>query len=210
MSPSTVPSRPGQVIVLNAASSSGKSTVGRELQRILPRPYLFTGIDSFLPMLRPDGHVGMTWTARTNDDAGAPTAPLRWVFPAHGGDPVHIEFGESGHRLIRGMHRALAAVAFAGNDVIVEHSSCTRSGSETWSRRSEGCLSVWWGFIALLECSKSESGEEATRWSDRREHITRQSILTLITTSGSTLPRRNLVLPPRSLPKSLPPKSTRT
>jgi len=121
MSPSTVPSRPGQVIVLNGASSSGKSTVGRELQRILPRPYLFTGIDSFLPMLRPDGHVGMTWTARTNDNAGAPTAPLRWVFPAHGGDPVHIEFGESGHRLIRGMHRALAAVAFAGNDVIVEH-----------------------------------------------------------------------------------------
>src|SRR5207245_2127169 len=121
--PPTVQSGPGQVIVLNGASSSGKSTVGRELQRILPRPYLFTGIDSFLPMLRPDGHVGMTWTARTNDHAGAPAA---------------------------------------------------------------------------------------TRWSDRREHITRQSILTLITTSGSTLPRRNLVLPPRSLPKSLPPKSTRT
>src|SRR5437773_6262428 len=178
MSPSTVPSRPGQVIVLNGASSSGKSTVGRELQRILPRPYLFTGIDSFLPMPRPDGHVGMTWTARTNDNAGAPTAPLRWVFPAHGGDPVHIEFGESGHRLIRGMHRALAAVAFAGNDVIVEHVLLY----EEWKRDLVEALRgvpVWWGFIALLECSKSESGEEATRWSDRREHITRQSILTL-------------------------------
>ena len=72
-------------------------------------------------MLRPDGHIGTTWTARTNDNAGAPEAPMRWVFPARAGDPVRIEFGESGHRLIRGMHRALAALALARNDVIVEH-----------------------------------------------------------------------------------------
>jgi len=38
--------------------------------------------------------------------------------------------------------------------------------------------------VALSKCSKSESGDEATRWSDRREHITRQSILTLTTISG--------------------------
>src|SRR3989475_10619701 len=101
MSPSTVPSRPGQVIVLNGASSSGKSTVGRELQRILPRPYLFAGIDTFLPMLRPAGHIGMTWTSRTNDNAGAPTAPLWWLFPAHGVDPERIEVGEIGRRYVR-------------------------------------------------------------------------------------------------------------
>jgi lactoylglutathione lyase len=82
---------------------------------------LFTGIDSFLAMLRPDGHIGMTWIARTNANASAPEAPLWWVFPEDYGDPVRIEFGESGHRLIRGMHRALAALALAGNDVIVEH-----------------------------------------------------------------------------------------
>jgi len=72
-------------------------------------------------MLRPDGHIGMTWTERTNDNAGAPEAPLWWVFPERDGDPVRIAFGESGHRLIRGMHRALAALTLAGNDVIVEH-----------------------------------------------------------------------------------------
>jgi len=72
-------------------------------------------------MLRPDGHIGMNWPARTNDNAGEPEAPLRWVFPARVGDPVGIEFGESGHRLIRGMHRALAALALAGNDLIAEH-----------------------------------------------------------------------------------------
>jgi predicted enzyme related to lactoylglutathione lyase len=63
----------------------------------------------------------MTWRSRNNDNAGAPHAPFWWVFPERDGDPVRIEFGESGHRLIRGMHRALAALALAGNDVIVEH-----------------------------------------------------------------------------------------
>ena len=63
----------------------------------------------------------MTWTERANDNAGAPEAPLWWVFPERDGDPVRIAFGESGHRLIRGMHRALAALALGGNDLIVEH-----------------------------------------------------------------------------------------
>lgn len=72
-------------------------------------------------MLRPDGHIGLTWRSRNNDNAGAPEAPLWWVFPERDGDPVRLEFGESGHRLIRGMHRALAALALAGNDLIVEH-----------------------------------------------------------------------------------------
>lgn len=63
----------------------------------------------------------MAWKSRNNDNAGAPDAPMWWVFPEHRGDPIHIEFGDRGHRLIRGMHRAVAALALAGNDVIAEH-----------------------------------------------------------------------------------------
>lgn len=111
----------GRVILLNGASSSGKSTVARELQRLLPEPHLFAGIDSFTPMLRPDGHIGMSWDRRTNENSGWPGAPLRWRFPELEDGPVAIEFGEKGHRLIRGMHRSLAALALAGNDVIFEH-----------------------------------------------------------------------------------------
>jgi len=113
--------RVGRVIVLNGASSSGKSSVARELQRLLPEPHLFVGIDSFLPMLRPDGHIGMLWQQRTNDNSGGDEAPLRWVFPEQEGGPVRIEFNEPGQRLIRGMHRSIAALALAGNDVIFEH-----------------------------------------------------------------------------------------
>lgn len=113
--------KPGRVILLNGASSSGKSSVARELQRLLEPPHLFAGIDSFTPMLRPDGHIGMDYRQRTNNNAGGPEAPVRWIFPEGDGDPVRIEFGPSGHRLIYGMHRALAALALAGNDVIFEH-----------------------------------------------------------------------------------------
>jgi chloramphenicol 3-O phosphotransferase len=111
----------GHVVLLNGASSAGKSSVAWHLQRLLSEPHLFAGIDSFTPMLRPDGHIGMSFDQRTNENAGGPDAPLRWVFPARDGEPVMLEFGELGQRLVRGMHRALAALALAGNDVIFEH-----------------------------------------------------------------------------------------
>ena len=38
----------GQVILLNGTSSAGKSTLAKQLQEILPQPYLHTGIDHFL------------------------------------------------------------------------------------------------------------------------------------------------------------------
>lgn len=112
---------PGRIILLNGASSSGKSSIARGLQRLLEPPHLFAGIDSFTPMLRPDGHMGMDWRLRTNANAGGPESPMRWAFPEQEGDPVSIEFGDAGHRLIYGMHRALAALAHAANDVIFEH-----------------------------------------------------------------------------------------
>ncbi|ASA57741.1 phosphotransferase-like protein [Vibrio gazogenes] len=39
------------VIILNGASSSGKSSIARELQAILPRNDLHIGIDTFISMM---------------------------------------------------------------------------------------------------------------------------------------------------------------
>ena len=39
---------PGQIILLNGTSSAGKSTIAKQLQAVLPQPYLHTGIDHFL------------------------------------------------------------------------------------------------------------------------------------------------------------------
>jgi len=43
--------RAGKVILLNGTSSSGKSTIAKELRRVLPEPYLYVSIDEFLHQL---------------------------------------------------------------------------------------------------------------------------------------------------------------
>jgi chloramphenicol 3-O phosphotransferase len=49
----TAPAAPTQVIVLNGGSSSGKSTIARELQEMLPAAWLTFGVDSFIEALPP-------------------------------------------------------------------------------------------------------------------------------------------------------------
>lgn len=47
-----------QVIVLNGGSSSGKSSIARRLQEVLPRPWLTIGTDDFVDALPPSMHSG--------------------------------------------------------------------------------------------------------------------------------------------------------
>lgn len=112
---------PGRVIILNGTSSAGKTTLGMALQRLLdPRPLLL-GIDFFMAIVPPVGHMSMAAEQRTNDNAAGDEASFRWVFPDDPDGGVRIEVGEPGQRLIRGMHRSIAALARAGNDVIFDH-----------------------------------------------------------------------------------------
>jgi chloramphenicol 3-O phosphotransferase len=69
------------VIVLNGGSSSGKSTIARELQEVLPGPWLTFGVDSFIEALppslqngggldiRPDGQIVIRPVFRTLEAA---------------------------------------------------------------------------------------------------------------------------------------------
>ena len=43
----------GKIIYLSGISSAGKTTLSRELQRTLPEPYLYLGIDLFIYMMPP-------------------------------------------------------------------------------------------------------------------------------------------------------------
>jgi chloramphenicol 3-O phosphotransferase len=90
----------GTIILLNGASSSGKTTLLRALQDLLPTPYLDAGIDKFIWMLpkrymdRPlwDEVLGLATTA-----------------------------GQAGHTLFSGMHQAIAALSRSGNNVLADH-----------------------------------------------------------------------------------------
>jgi chloramphenicol 3-O phosphotransferase len=98
------------IILLNGTSSAGKTSIARELQRRLPEPYLHTGIDYFFRML-PPRYLGE-----------APPADERflWLPPTNCDGGMAIQVGPVGQRMIAGYHRAVAALAAAGNHVIVD------------------------------------------------------------------------------------------
>jgi chloramphenicol 3-O phosphotransferase len=92
--------KPGTILILNGTSSAGKTSLVRALQRRLTAPYLEAGVDKFLFML-PGRYLDR---------------PL-W-------DEVlglAVQAGPLGHQLVAGMHKAIAALARAGNNVLADH-----------------------------------------------------------------------------------------
>jgi chloramphenicol 3-O phosphotransferase len=96
-----------RVIILNGVGSAGKGSIAKALQTIASRPFLHVEMDVFLAMLpdsyfsHPDGLI-----FETIEDGGKPS--------------VVIKSGAVAERLLTGMRRAVAALAAAGNDLIVD------------------------------------------------------------------------------------------
>jgi chloramphenicol 3-O phosphotransferase len=91
---------PGTIILLNGASSSGKTSIVKALQHILEEPYVDAGLDKFLWML-----------------------PARYLERPLWDEVLGLadRAGPLGHRLVSGMHQAIAALSLAGNNVIADH-----------------------------------------------------------------------------------------
>lgn len=91
---------PGTIIILNGASSSGKTTLLKALQQTLAPPFLNAGIDKFIWML-----------------------PGRYLERPLWDDVLGLadRAGPAGHRLFTGMHHSIAALSRAGNCVLADH-----------------------------------------------------------------------------------------
>jgi len=90
----------GKIIFINGASSSGKTSILKALQNKLEEPYLDMGIDRFIWMLPARYLDRPLW----DDVLGKAT-----------------EAGATGHQLFSGMHRAIAAAAERGNNIVADH-----------------------------------------------------------------------------------------
>lgn len=102
---------PGTVIILNGTSSSGKTSILQAFQDLEERPFLDVGIDKFIWML-PKRYLNLPYWKQVFEYAYAPDDP--YVIS-------EIHSGALGDRLISGMHQTIAALARAGNPVIVDH-----------------------------------------------------------------------------------------
>jgi chloramphenicol 3-O phosphotransferase len=117
---------------MNGTSSSGKTTLARALQALLPEPWLEIGLDRFVFAL-PTRYL----------DQPLWSDVFRYVSIEGDADGrFRIEVGPVGLRLVDGMHRTVAALAGAGLDVIVDHVLL----EPTWL---EDCLGRWERFDVL-------------------------------------------------------------
>lgn len=96
-----------RIVLLNGAGSAGKSSIARALQAMTAAPFLHVQMDAFLDML----------------PAVYQNHPEAFAFEAveqDGAPAVAIRPGPAGQRLMHGMRRSIAALAEAGNDLIVD------------------------------------------------------------------------------------------
>jgi chloramphenicol 3-O phosphotransferase len=90
----------GTIIFLNGTSSSGKTTLLKELQQKLDSPFLELGLDKFIWMLPRRYLEQPLW----NEVLGkADTA------------------GQMGHQLVHAMHQAIHAAAKTGLNILADH-----------------------------------------------------------------------------------------
>ncbi|MGE3876653.1 MAG: chloramphenicol phosphotransferase CPT family protein [Parvibaculaceae bacterium] len=96
-----------RIIILNGVGSVGKSSIAQALQEITAEPFLHVAMDAFLDMLpascmdHPDGFVF--------EDIGETGSPA-----------IAIKTGKVAARALRGMRRAVVALAAEGNNLIVD------------------------------------------------------------------------------------------
>lgn len=135
-----VPTRrgPGRIIILNGASSAGKSTLAEALQRVLDEPFLHVSSDHLVA-------AGMLPERRDN---GGPFDWWHQVRP----------------RFFAGFHRCLPALAEAGNDLIVEHIIEFRS----WRTELAALLAGLDVFLVGVHCAPDELDRREHARGDRR------------------------------------------
>lgn len=105
----------GTIIFLNGTSSAGKTTLAHALQEQLRDPYLHIALDQFRDGM-PSRFRGLNAPAGSEGERGLN------VVPVNNGESTYTEvrFGEMGKRMLRGMRRAIAAMADEGNNIIID------------------------------------------------------------------------------------------
>jgi chloramphenicol 3-O phosphotransferase len=117
--------------MLVGTSSAGKTTTATALQGCFDEHHLLVGLDVFFRMIDPrwGGHgpstlEGFRYDPSTVDDAGDLIST--------------ISYGPVGRRILQGTHRAVAALARSGNNVIVDEMLLDHAVLADWRTALDG------------------------------------------------------------------------
>ena len=178
-------SGPVQIIILNGVGSAGKSSTARALQQICARPFLHVAMDAFLDMLPEEmfGHAdGMIF--ETLEDGGKPSVAIRT------GPVMDVA--------MRGMRRAIAAMAGQGNSLIVDDVIIDPADEADYRGVLSGFETRFVGLLAplaVLEARELARGDRQiglARWQFDRVHAGRVYDLEIDT--ATTTPAQNAAM----------------
>lgn len=145
-----------QVIVLNGGSSSGKSSIARALQEILPGIWLTFGVDTFIDALPAGGD--------------SPRAGI--TFEQDG----TITFSAEHRALERSWYTGLSAMARAGAHLILDEVLLSgRAGQERLRTAFSDVELIWVG----VRCDPDVAVSREARRLDRVEGMARQQALSV-------------------------------
>lgn len=139
----TAPTKPGVVVLVNGASSSGKTTLGQLLQeRFLARgtPMMRTTVDTFMYMAPAAMYEGGGTEDGFKSGVVAVDGQQRWT----------LTLGQGALRMMDGFRRAVAALARAGNTVVVDDVFFEEPGSAAREQHLAGWADALAGLPALL------------------------------------------------------------
>lgn len=117
------------VILLNGASSAGKTTIARSVQQVMDAPYLHVPVDLFAAM-----------------------APG----PEKLGEPGSREWQATFNRLLSGFHHSLGALAAAGSNLVVDHVLVQGVEPENWLSECLDVLAPYTVYFVGVHCPLKE------------------------------------------------------
>ncbi|USD66977.1 AAA family ATPase [Vibrio sp. SCSIO 43136] len=152
-----------QVIILNGASSSGKSSIAVELQKLLSVPYMHLGIDHFISMMPANQNVldkinliseGFYWT--TNNE-GLP----------------RISSGEYGKQVNAVFHSTVRHLAQSGINLIVDDVMDGSREQALWGEMLTGINHLY----VQVQCDVAELEQREAKRSDRMKGSAREQAM---------------------------------
>ena len=147
--------KPGTVIILNGPSSVGKSSIIKAFQAKQSTPWLSLGIDNFF--------VGVLPPKFYLEDTPEHRLVMHGVASEDkNGKLFTLEVGAEGQKVIRGMHRAIAAYAHTGNNVIVDYIKYEDVWITDLQEALKGINVIWVGVTAPLEIIEQREKKRGT------------------------------------------------
>lgn len=148
-----------RVVILNGASSSGKTTLATEFrdQRAVAGDFwLLTGVDDYLAKLPSEWHSAGQFRGALAGEG------IRFDTTAEG---VTVSVGSTGRKLLRAYQAGVRAAARAGLNVVVDEVLIDTVSWNDWAAALRGLDATWVGVRCAIEVAEQREKVRGDRFS---------------------------------------------